>query len=233
MRFGSLTRLLSLALVFGCGETDPASAGTAQKTCSAAGCCFFDDDCAEGEYCDGDGPCDSEGSCKPHVNHPCPLEVDPVTGVPNQPVCGCDGVTYQGACQATTSGVRIGYVGVCDSGPFGNTTVRVDTVYGDLELASMDADFGCYTETDPRNQLPPDIYISGGLELQSNDDGESLWEGVFDLPLGVCTLTLRLTCNGEVLCLGSQNVGIEADTVLDVVLPCSAGPPVCDGTGRP
>ena len=192
--------------------------------CGAA-TCFSNDDCAEGVVCVGE--CDSVGACKLMSFRSC--------GVPpnSEPACGCDGVTYQSACQAIDAGQRLDHYGVCESAPFGNTTLRVDTVYGDLELARMDADFGCYTETDPSDQASPDVYVSGGLELESGNDSETMWEGVFDLPLGVCTLTLRLACNGEVLCLGSQNVTIEADTILDVVLPCSAGPAVCSGTGLP
>ncbi len=196
-------------------------------------CCFSNDDCADGEYCEGEGACDSEGTCKPILALPCLSGIDHATGIPSRPVCGCNGVTYQGWCQASSSGQRIAHDGMCKSAPFGNTTLRVDTVYGDLELARMDADFGCYTETEPSDQATPDVYVSGALELESGNDSETMWQGVFDLPLGVCTLTLRLACNGEVLCLGSQNVTIEADTVLDLVLPCSAGPPVCNGTGQP
>ena len=109
VRFGSLTCLLSIALVLGCGDTEPTSDGSGQKTCSTSGCCFSDDDCTDGEYCDGEGPCDSEGTCEPVSGIPCPPEIGPV--------CGCDGVTYQGSCAASSSGHRIDHDGVCEAGP--------------------------------------------------------------------------------------------------------------------
>jgi len=117
VRFGSLACFLSLALVLGCGDPDPTTEGSAQKTCIAPGCCFSNDDCAEGEYCEGEGPCDSEGTCTSVFAIPCPLEIDLATGIPSKPVCGCNGVTYQGSCQASNAGQRIAHDGVCEAAP--------------------------------------------------------------------------------------------------------------------
>lgn len=139
MRFGSLAWLLSLPLVFSCGDTDPTSEGSAQKTCVAPDCCFSDDDCADGEYCDGEGPCDSEGTCKLHVTHPCPIGFDPETHIPHKPVCGCDGITYTAICNASTSGVRIAHAGMCEAAPcFSNA----DCAEGDY----CAGDGGCESE---------------------------------------------------------------------------------------
>jgi hypothetical protein len=67
--------------------------------------CRTDADCADGEYCNGEGPCDSPGICQEIVSLPCPL--------PLNEVCGCDGVTYQSECVANSAGARIAFEGGC------------------------------------------------------------------------------------------------------------------------
>lgn len=116
MRF-LLLCLVGGALMFGCGDGTGTTAdvNAAEKTCNSPDCCFSDDDCGENEYCEGDGACDTEGTCKVIGHHPCGLAFDPVTGVPTDLVCGCDGITYQGPCQATSSGHRIAHDGVCEA----------------------------------------------------------------------------------------------------------------------
>lgn len=138
MRFGSLTCLLSISLVFACGDTEPTSEGTAQKTCVTPDCCFSNDDCADGEYCGGEGACDSEGSCKLHEATPCPIGVDPETRIPHAPVCGCDGITYRGRCQANNSGIRIAHDGLCEAG-----TCFSDDDCNEGEYCEGDGDGAC------------------------------------------------------------------------------------------
>lgn len=77
---------------------------------SAGDDCLVNADCAdENAYCrKKDGHCDTIGQCeiKPEI---CPANVDPV--------CGCDGRTYNNACSAATFGVNIAYKGTCQENP--------------------------------------------------------------------------------------------------------------------
>lgn len=65
--------------------------------------CRSNGDCADAEYCEGDG-CGTEGRClaRPTV---CTRDLNPV--------CGCDGRTYSNACVAASSGVRVRARGAC------------------------------------------------------------------------------------------------------------------------
>ena len=61
--------------------------------------------CAKGKFCVvADGACGGEGACTP-IPDPCPKYL--------QPACGCDGLTYGGACYGWKAGVNIAYQGAC------------------------------------------------------------------------------------------------------------------------
>jgi hypothetical protein len=83
-------------------------------TCPASVPCLTHADCAEGEYCNGEGPCNSPGVCQEITRLPCPLPLDPDgTRSEAAEVCGCDGVTYQSACVARSGSARIASEGGC------------------------------------------------------------------------------------------------------------------------
>ena len=70
--------------------------------------CMENIECVKEEYCrKEDGDCDGEGTCesKPSL---C-LDIW-------DPVCGCDGETYQNSCFAAQAGVNVDYEGECTEG---------------------------------------------------------------------------------------------------------------------
>lgn len=68
--------------------------------------CTADEECTYAflaSYCDGDS-CDGPGACRAH-----PISCDGTIAE----VCGCDGATYQNACEAARAGARIASTGRC------------------------------------------------------------------------------------------------------------------------
>ncbi len=68
------------------------------------GDCTDNSQCAPSDYCQKNAGCAGNGTCapKPQV---CPDIFDPV--------CGCNGLTYGNACEATAAGVNVAHAGPC------------------------------------------------------------------------------------------------------------------------
>ena len=69
--------------------------------------CNSSTDCGTEFYCaKPDGQCGDAGICEYK-----PGACDPI----DDPVCGCDGVTYENTCQASLAGASVNYNGACDT----------------------------------------------------------------------------------------------------------------------
>jgi len=82
--------------------------------CSATVCYpWVPESCPEGEFCDGPpGMCQIEG-----INGWCveiPVECD-IFPDPLQPVCGCDGKTYNSDCERQQAGIWLNHYGPCEN----------------------------------------------------------------------------------------------------------------------
>lgn len=81
------------------------AAATGVAVASEGECpCTSNDDCDAADYCASDVSCHEPGEC---VGRPgiCPLVLDPV--------CGCNGTTYNNSCLAAGAGVRVEFDGEC------------------------------------------------------------------------------------------------------------------------
>jgi hypothetical protein len=93
-----------------CGLAQSCCPGTGRCYPTAClGCCMVtagcttNEQCRPTQYCAGTG-CGTVGSCEARAMF-CPLNIDPV--------CGCDGRTYNNSCLAAVAGVRVARAGAC------------------------------------------------------------------------------------------------------------------------
>lgn len=92
-----------------CVDARTCQAPSMPRLCGGPG-----DSCDAGEYCryeieDMCGAADQQGVCTP-IPQACPF-ID----TPEETVCGCDGVTYLDACDASTAGVSVAHLGACEA----------------------------------------------------------------------------------------------------------------------
>lgn len=128
-----------LALVSGCDPQDGAAGAAESAPARALGeACETSKDCAEDQYCTvAEGECGRLGTC----------ELRPLACERDRPVCGCDGVTYEGgACEAAMSGENVDFQGECPPPPcLSNTDCAADQY-----CAKVTGDCGGYGACTPR-----------------------------------------------------------------------------------
>jgi hypothetical protein len=82
-----------------------AARGDRTAGCDQCPSCENNDDCADDQYCNGFGDCSGPGHCGVRPEH-CPSTIEPV--------CGCNGVSYDNECLAWAAGVRVSARGSCE-----------------------------------------------------------------------------------------------------------------------
>lgn len=82
-----------------------ASRGVRTARCGECPPCVNNNDCATDQFCNAFGDCSGPGHCGVRPEY-CPNTVEPV--------CGCNGVSYDNECLAWAAGVRVAARGMCE-----------------------------------------------------------------------------------------------------------------------
>jgi hypothetical protein len=146
-------------------------------------------------------------------------------------------------------GLAVACTSGTDSGTAGNTELNLDIVNpggtsGELGFSIDRVDYRITCDGNPPGSYPiPDADTSG--TLYNYDDSVDIsgafetvdtrvppvWQAVMDLPPGLCTITLSVYEDDEIVCVGSQTLTILEDgtTKYDIVLVCSLSVDLPDG----
>ena len=170
------------------GQTCTADPCTLGDICVAGACkagdepnlecfpCQTTADCEETQFCRRDGDiCDGEGVCAPR-----PLTCNDASGR----VCGCDGVTYESACEANRDGMDVGSQGACPCGD--NAACAGDQL---CQLNCLDLGM-CVSKSDCGGIVAPVC----GCDAETYDNKCAAWNaGISDITEGACCVDI--TCD--------------------------------------
>ena len=211
--------------------------GGTPKDTTGDGCpdvCVCEDNggCSDGHLCAKDG-CEGQGAC---VAKPASCEE------PLEPVCGCDGKTYDNACAAQKAGVNVEEKGACcqvlDCAPLGGSPTDTsgdgcpDTCLCDTGADCL-GDAGCA----PASCVPGAKKVCTvcatdgpvcGCDQTTYDSGCAANEsGVAVLSAGPCGCTTAGECGDGEYCAGAG-----CGTLEGVCKPCTADNTVCGCDGK-
>ena len=163
--------------------------------CDAGPECRDSSECAEDSYCHKlEGFCDSVGFC---VKDPDPAEC---INLPLDPVCGCDGQTYENECLARAAGTSIARRGSCEEGAECKSTDDCAEGYFCLKKESFCAEPGfCYRDPTPEEcQKQDDNPVCGCDDRTYRNECEANLAGVTVAYPGACDGLPR--CKGDEEC---------------------------------
>lgn len=184
-----------------CRKEDTADCATSPQSCDDANPCMAGSTCQRPE-----GQCSASGMCVDTTTLDCNTAIEPV--------CGCDGKTYDNACQALTSGQSVASKGACQS-----------------DATCEEADCG------PKPQLP-NFLCSDGVTMAGptgrclkNEDNMCGWE-VLECPAdnaNTCGGKMGTTCQDKEYC----DLGFGQCDVTDAQGKCRATPEQCPEQSAP
>jgi hypothetical protein len=187
--------------------------------------CVSNECCDDGQFCAKDiGDCDGTGECR-EIPLGCPDNIDPV--------CGCDGVTYNNECEAWTLGINIAHRGTCDDAPCLTSRECPDGLYCAKEAGACERRGRCVAPP----EACPDVVdpVCGCDGVTYGNECEAAAAGVNVLHGGECNdaCTSNENCSDTEFCRKVLGNCVGAGLCADRPLGCDDEfDPVCGCDGE-